>query len=108
MTRRKGDRQIGSLARRLRRCHPRSQEIRAILTLIDLHWFEKKFSSSDGPGSWATAKLVRYADDFVVLARYQSPRLVNWVERLLEGRFQLTVNREKTRIVKPRKPGQSL
>ena len=54
--------------------------------------------SSDGPGTWATAKLVRYADDFVVLARYQSSQLVNWIERLLEGRFQLTVNREKTRM----------
>ena len=35
----------------------------------------------DGPGTWANAKLVRYADDFVVLARYQSPQLVNWIER---------------------------
>jgi RNA-directed DNA polymerase len=51
---------------------------------------------------------VRYADDFVVLARYQSRRLVNWIEGLLEGRFRLTVNREKTRIVKLQEPGQSL
>jgi len=51
---------------------------------------------------------VRYADDFVVLARYQSRRLVTWIEGLLEGRFQLTVNREKTRIVKLHEPGQSL
>ena len=51
---------------------------------------------------------MRYADDFVVLARYQTKRLVNWIEGLLEGRFQLTVNREKTRIVKLHVPGQSL
>jgi RNA-directed DNA polymerase len=51
---------------------------------------------------------VRYADDFVVLARYQSRRLVNWIEDLLERRFQLTVNRQKTRIVKLHQPGQSL
>ncbi len=38
-------------------------------------------------------KLVRYADDFVVLARYQSSQLVNWIERMLEGRFRLTINR---------------
>ena len=45
---------------------------------------------------WANAKLVRYADDFVVLARYQSRQLVDWIERTLEGRFRLTINREKT------------
>jgi len=73
-----------------------------------LHWFEKKFYRSDGPGRWANAKLVRYADDFVVLARYQSRQLVNWIEGMLEGRFRLTVNREKTQIVKLHEPGQSL
>jgi RNA-directed DNA polymerase len=51
---------------------------------------------------------VRYADDFVVLARYQSSPLVNGIERMLEGRFRLTINREKTRIVKMREPGESL
>ncbi|MGO8901201.1 MAG: group II intron maturase-specific domain-containing protein, partial [Isosphaeraceae bacterium] len=43
-----------------------------------------------------------------MLARYQSRQLVNWIERLLEGRFRLTINREKTRIVKMRQPGESL
>ena len=52
--------------------------------------------------------MVRYADDFVVLARYQSRRLIDWIEGTLEGRFRLTVNREKTRIVKLRQPGESL
>jgi len=79
-----------------------------LLANLYLHWFEKAFYRSDGPGRWANAKLVRYADDFVVLARYQSGQLVRWIEGLLEGRFQLTVNREKTRIVKLREPGQSL
>ena len=51
---------------------------------------------------------MRYADDFVVLARYQSQQLIGWIEGLLEGRFQLTVNREKTRIVKLNQPGESL
>jgi RNA-directed DNA polymerase len=51
---------------------------------------------------------VRYADDFVVLARYQSRQLVNWIEGLIEGRFRLTVNREKTQIVKLHEPGRRL
>ena len=79
-----------------------------MLANIYLHWFEKRFYRGDGPGTWANAKLVRYADDFVVLARYQSARLVGWIEGTLEGRFQLTVNREKTRIVKLFQEGASL
>jgi hypothetical protein len=30
---------------------------------IYLHWFDKVFHRQDGPGQWANAKLVRYADD---------------------------------------------
>ena len=48
------------------------------------------------------------ATRLVVLARYQSRRLIDWIEGTLEGRFRLTVNREKTRIVKLRQPGESL
>jgi RNA-directed DNA polymerase len=87
---------------------PQGGVISPLLANLYLHWFEKRFYSSDGPGRWANAKLVRYADDFVVLARYQSRQLVNWIEGLLEGRFRLTVNREKTQIVKLHEPGQSL
>ena len=47
----------------------------------------------------AKATLVRYADDFVILARYQGPRLLAWVEQTLEGWLGLTINRDKTRVV---------
>jgi RNA-directed DNA polymerase len=87
---------------------PQGGVVSPLLANLYLHWFEKAFYRSDGPGRWANAKLVRYADDFVVLARYQSGRLVRWIEGLLEGRFRLTINREKTRIVKLRELGQSL
>jgi RNA-directed DNA polymerase len=87
---------------------PQGGVISPILANIYLHWFEKQHGRLDGPGTWANSKLVRYADDFVVLARYQSRRLVNWIEGLLEGRYRLTINREKTRIVKMRQPGESL
>ena len=80
----------------------------ARLANIELHWFEKQFHRSTGPGTWANAKLVRYADDFVVLARYQSRQLIGWIEGRLEGRFRLTNNREKTRIVTMRQPSTSL
>jgi RNA-directed DNA polymerase len=87
---------------------PQGGVISPILANIYLHWFEKQHGRVDGPGNWANSKLVRYADDFVVLARYQSGQLVNWIERLVEGRFRLTINREKTRIVKMRQPDESL
>jgi RNA-directed DNA polymerase len=87
---------------------PQGGVVSPLLANIYLHWFEKQHGRHDGPGRWANSKLVRYADDFVVLARYQSSQLVNWIERMLEGRFRLTINREKTRIVKMREPGESL
>jgi RNA-directed DNA polymerase len=87
---------------------PQGGVISPLLANIYLHWFEKQHGRRDGPGTWANSKIVRYADDFVVLARYQSTQLIKWIEGLLEGRFRLTINREKTRIVKMRQPGESL
>jgi RNA-directed DNA polymerase len=49
-----------------------------------------------GPGSFANAKLIRYADDFVVLARYIGPRITDWLESTVEGWLGLTINRQKT------------
>ena len=87
---------------------PQGGVISPLLANLYLHWFEHRFHRSDGPGTWAKAHLVRYADDFVILARFQSQRLREWVESTLEGRFQLTINRDKTRVVNLRKPGDSL
>jgi len=87
---------------------PQGGVISPLLANVYLHWFEKQFYRSDGPGTWAKAHLVRYADDFVVLARHQTRRLNEWIEGMLEGRFGLTVNREKTRIVKMHQEGASL
>ncbi len=87
---------------------PQGGVISPLLANIYLHWFEKAFHGPQGPATWAKAKLVRYADDFVVLARYVGPRLTAWIESLIEGRFQLTINREKTKVVQLREVGASL
>jgi RNA-directed DNA polymerase len=87
---------------------PQGGVISPLLANVYLHWFEHLFHRPEGPGTWAEARLVRYADDFVILARYQSRRLCEWVERELEGRFKLTINREKTRVVKLTEVGASL
>lgn len=87
---------------------PQGGVISPLLANIYLHWFEKAFHRPDGPATWAKAKIVRYADDFVVLARYVGPRLIEWIESQLEGRFRLTINREKTHVVKLGEPGATL
>jgi RNA-directed DNA polymerase len=87
---------------------PQGGVISPLLANIYLHWFEVLFARPEGPGAWAGAKIVRYADDFVILARHLSPRIVDWIERTLEGRFRLTINREKTRVVRLHQRGQSL
>ena len=79
---------------------PQGGVISPLLANLYLHWFEVLFYRGDGPARWAKAELVRYADDFVVLARYQGERLRRWIETTLEGRFGLTINREKTKVVR--------
>ena len=94
--------------RRTEKGTPQGGVISPLLSNIYLHWFDKVFHRKDGPAKWAGAKLVRYADDFVVLARYQGPRLTKWVEETMEAWMGLEINREKTRIVDLKTEGESL
>ena len=87
---------------------PQGGIISPLLANLYLHWFDYVFHRSDGPAHWANAKLVRYADDFVVLARYQSERLTGFIETTLEQRLGLRINRDKTRIVDLNNPKASL
>jgi RNA-directed DNA polymerase len=98
---------------RRRTTHPRQGTpqggvISPLLANIYLHDFDRAFHGPDGPAQFANARLVRYADDFVVLARWMGPRLVAWLERTLEQDLRLTVNRTKTRVVRVTAPQQSL
>lgn len=87
---------------------PQGGVISPLLANVYLHWFDKAFHRADGPAQFAAARLVRYADDFVVLARYMGPRIVGFVEDKLEQWLGLRINREKTRIFDPRAPQQTL
>jgi RNA-directed DNA polymerase len=87
---------------------PQGGVISPLLANIYLHWFEVAFQRPGGPAHWANARLVRYADDFVILARHQAQELTTWVEGMLEGRFKLTINRKKTKVVNLNEPGASL
>jgi RNA-directed DNA polymerase len=94
--------------RRNDRGTPQGGVLSPLLANVYLHWFDHLFQRGDGPAQWAKAKLIRYADDFVVMARYISPQLRSWIEGKLEGWLGLQINRDKTRILDLRQPGQCL
>ncbi len=87
---------------------PQGGVISPLLANIYLHWFDKVFHRVEGPAQWARAKLVRYADDYVVMARYIDNRTTDWIEAKIQGWLGLELNREKTRIVNLREKGASL
>jgi RNA-directed DNA polymerase len=84
---------------------PQGGVISPLLANVYLHWFEKVFYAKSGPGTWAKARIVRYADDFMVLARYQGSRLTCFIEDKIESWLGLELNRDKTKVVDLRRPG---
>ena len=93
---------------RRRRGTPQGGVISPLLANLYLHWMDKRFHSSDGPAQFAGARLVRYADDFVILARYMGTGITDWVDAIVEGWMGLTINRQKTRTVRLEEDGTSL
>ena len=79
-----------------------------LLANLYLHWFDALFHGPQGPARTADAKLVRYADDFVVMAKQMEPAIIEFIESRLEGKFQLEINRDKTRVVDLKEEGASL
>ena len=88
---------------------PQGGVISPLLANVYLHAMDSAFHEDPkGPYQIANARLVRYADDFVVMARWMGPRLVSWLEEKLEGELGLTINREKTHTVRMHVEGESL
>jgi len=85
---------------------PQGGVISPLLANLYLHWFDVVFSRRHGPGTWAHAHLVRFADDFVILARHMGRRITAWVEATVEEWLGLTIKREKTRIVRLASEGE--
>jgi len=86
---------------------PQGGVISPLLANLYLHWFEVVLLRELERGRIA-AGLVRYADDFVILAGDLSESLKAFVERKLEGWMGLRINREKTRCVKLKEEGERL
>lgn len=87
---------------------PQGGVISPLLANSFLHWFDRAFYGANGPARWANARLVRYADDFVVMAKWVGPRLSGWIETVLEGRLDLEINRGKTSVLNVSDQGQCL
>lgn len=80
---------------------PQGGVISPLLANVYLNYFDTLFNRSPkSPKHFANAKLIRYADDFVIMARYIGERITNWIEEKIEGKLELSINREKTNIVK--------
>ena len=71
---------------------PQGGVISPLLSNIYLHSFDKMFQQSGIEG-----KLVRYADDFVVLVKGNGRKVLDLIQKMLE-RLHLQVHPEKTRI----------
>jgi RNA-directed DNA polymerase len=87
---------------------PQGGVISPLLANIYLHDFDSHFHSVKGAAAWAKAKLVRYADDFVVLARHISNALKGYIRNALEVKLGLVINQEKTKIVDMKQRGSKL
>lgn len=85
---------------------PQGGVLSPFLANVYLNYFDKVFNRDPAsPKYTANAKLIRYADDFVVMAKHIGEEVTNWIEEKIEGRLELKINREKTRILKV-KPSQ--
>lgn len=79
---------------------PQGGVISPLLANIYLNYFDRAFyADENSPLRFANARLVRYADDFVIQAKYVGTRIIRWIEEKIEGDLQLRINKEKTKTV---------
>jgi len=102
------DEQGRTTKRRPERGTPQGGVISPLLANLYLHWFDKVFHGKDSPLKFANARLVRFADDFVIMARSIDDRMIKWVGEKIEMWMGLELNREKTKVVNVRSPDAAL
>lgn len=87
---------------------PQGGVISPLLANIYLHQMDHQWNQAGGPRQKWNARLVRYADDFVALARYIGEPIKQFFQGVLEEEQGLKINQEKTRSVNLRAEGTSL
>jgi RNA-directed DNA polymerase len=85
---------------------PQGGCISPLLSNIYLHWFDKAFQKTRSAKA-GLAILVRFADDFVILAENIKANCVRFVQEKIEGWLGLIINKEKTKVI-DLKQGDSL
>lgn len=90
----------GGRPRRPRQGTPQGGVISPLLANVYLHLLDRNFRRHVQQGTLC-GRLVRYADDFVLLAPERPDRELQWVQRLM-ARLGLTLHPEKTRVVDAR------
>jgi RNA-directed DNA polymerase len=101
------DGQGGSKKTRPTQGTPQGGVISPLLTNIFLHELDRRFYGPRGPAQAVQARLVRYADDVVILAYDIGNRMTGYVDKVLQH-LGVSLNRDKTRIIDLRRKGESL
>jgi RNA-directed DNA polymerase len=97
-----------TMKKRPERGTPQGGVISPLLANLYLHWFDKVFHGAGSPFKFANARLIRFADDLVIMAKHIDDRMVAWVEEKIETWMGLTLNREKTKIIRAKQSGTTL
>lgn len=94
--------------KRLKQGTPQGGVISPLLANIFLHYFDRHIHQRTGAFQAAGIRLIRYADDFLLLAKKLPAAIVEQAETFLEGRMGLRINREKTKVVNISQLGESV
>lgn len=87
--------------KRPRQGTPQGGVISPLLANVYLHLLDRNFRTHVQRGE-LQGRLVRYADDFVLLARRRPDRELAWLQRVMT-RLQLTLHAEKTQLLDVRR-----
>jgi RNA-directed DNA polymerase len=87
---------------------PQGGVISPLLANVYLHWFDRAFHGKEGLYHMVNARLIRYADDFVIMSGRIQEEVQNWVVKKIENWMGLEINREKTKILDAKQAGTSL
>jgi group II intron reverse transcriptase/maturase len=87
----------GGRPRRTRQGTPQGGGISPLLANVYLHLLDRNFRRRVQRGEWR-GRLVRYADDFVLLSPQRPDRALAWLHQLLT-RLGLTLHPDKTRLL---------
>ena len=78
------DKQGQTTRQRPNRGTPQGGVISPLLANLYLHWFDKVFHGAHSPFKFADARLIRFADDLVIMADCIDDRMIKWVEEKIE------------------------